>query len=881
MNGFRSHVSYESHWNDCKNFKAQSVSPPDKSKSVMKFSKDRAKLKPWFVMYCDMESYLVNENEDECDQSMTDSSTRVVRHHRPFAYGYTVVDFKGDTVVKCKAKYAKEGEHTGEKFLRDVDQLYRNVLSPLMVDRDVIMTHVDEINHKKAKRCQQCKKRFLSTTKRRKVIHHDHKDGQFLGSLCSFCNTKIVQSKRLYCLFHNSMNYDSHELILGIARVAEPKDYINIIPHNKEKYIGIQWNDIIFLDSIKFLNSSLDKLAQNLDDKALKYLSEHLPNDERREVRLSLLRKKGVFPYNYFQNKSVLKEKELPPKSSFYDELHKTDISDDDYQHACMVWKEFKCRTLKDYCSIYLSTDVLLLACAFEAFRFQIFSCYKLEPCMFYTLPGLALEAALLMTDVKIELMTDMNMILMIEKGILGGISCCSNRYARANNRQVGNFDDTKPETYISFADSNNLYGYVQAGNLPIGEYSWMTKNELKHVDVMGLEDGDSTGFIFEADLFVPHDAKLHEKLADFPPAPVRRRVDESELSSWQRSNRIENVPSHEKLILDLHDKSDYVLCGRTLRLYAELGLTYKLNRGIKFKQSPWLKPFIDFNTKKRSETNVKFEQDIWKLCNNSTFGKWIENQRNKRKIKLVHTKEGFLKKCSKPNFKDFTVFSKNLVAVEMANTHVEMDRPTVVGFSVLCLAKRYMYDLWYNKVRPMFGGKVRLCYCDTDSFILYAKTRDLYESYKPYANDVFDFSNLDPSHQLYSSANAMQYGLLKDEAQGHLITEFIGLKSKMYYLHILNKPKKVGKGINRGVLAREINRDLNYDALFKPQSTKHRVMFQRIATDGTHGLVTLSQVKLGLNCYDDKRKIMRNGIDSIPYGYQGSRKKLRLSNWF
>ena len=167
-----------------------------------------------------------------------------------------------------------------------------------------------------------------------------------------------------------------------------------------------------------------------------------------------------------------LKETELPPKEAFYSKLNNEGISDEDYTHAQRVWETFEMKTLEDYHNLYNKLDVLLLADGFENFRDICIKNYNLDPAHYYTAPGLAWDASLKITDVKLELLSDIDMLLMVEKGIRGGVSMVSNRYGKANNKYMGDsFDDTKPSTYITYLDANNLYGWAMCESLPTHEF--------------------------------------------------------------------------------------------------------------------------------------------------------------------------------------------------------------------------------------------------------------------------------------------------------------------------------------------------------------------------------------------------------------------------
>ena len=251
------------------------------------------------------------------------------------------------------------------------------------------------------------------------------------------------------------------------------------------------------------MSASLDSLVNNLPKDAF--------NSVKREYEgknLELLTRKGVYPYDYMHTPEKLKETELPPKEAFYSKLNNEDISDEDYAHAKKVWKAFEMKTLEDYHNLYNKLDVLLLADVFENFRDICIKNYNLDPAHYYTAPGLAWHAALKITDVKLELLSDIDMLLMAEKGIRGRVSMVSNRYGKANNKYMGNsFDASEPSKYITYLDAINFYGWAMSKPLPTHGFKWMKKNEL--------ETWEKHLCILEVDLEYPQ--SLHDLHNDYP----------------------------------------------------------------------------------------------------------------------------------------------------------------------------------------------------------------------------------------------------------------------------------------------------------------------------------------------------------------------------
>ena len=232
--------------------------------------------------------------------------------------------------------------------------------------------------------------------------------------------------------------------------------------------------------------ASLDNLVNNLPKDDFNNLKRHYTGD-----KLNLLTRKGVYPYEYMDSLEKLKETKLPPKETFYSRLNDEDISDEDYEHAIKVWKTFGMKTLQDYHDLYNDADVLLLADVFENFRDICIKNYKLDPGHYYTAPGLVWDAALKVTKVELELLTDIDMLLMVEKGIRGGVSMIGNRYGKANNKYMGkSFIKKDPSKYIQYLDANNLYGWAMSRSLP----TWLQMDEGERVGDLGKTSMHSRG---------------------------------------------------------------------------------------------------------------------------------------------------------------------------------------------------------------------------------------------------------------------------------------------------------------------------------------------------------------------------------------------------
>jgi hypothetical protein len=248
-----------------------------------------------------------------------------------------------------------------------------------------------------------------------------------------------------------------------------------------------------FIDSANFLQSSLQKLAENLPEDGFNYWEKFVGKDP-------ILKQKGVFPYEYIDCMKKLDETCLPPKENFFSSLTNEGISDKDYTRAQEVWKRFGCKTLWDYSEVYLKTDITFLR-TFEDFRKMAKRTYGLDPLWYYTTPGLSLDAALRFTGVELDQLADPDMYLMIEKGIRGGICMAVMRYAKANNVYLKDYNPHRRKSYFRYWDANNLYGCAE--------------NQL--------ENWREHPCFLEVDLKYPE--RLHDLHNDYPLAPERMRI--------------------------------------------------------------------------------------------------------------------------------------------------------------------------------------------------------------------------------------------------------------------------------------------------------------------------------------------------------------------
>ena len=385
---------------------------------------------------------------------------------------------------------------------------------------------------------------------------------------------------------------------------------------------------------------------------------------------------------------------------------------------------------------------------------------------------------------------------------------------------------------------------------LPVNGFKWVKNTSKIDEEFLKNYDEDSDKeYILQVDVTYPR--KLHDLHSDLPFLPKRMKIDKC-----------------KKLVCNLRNKKKYVVHIRSLKQAPNHGLKLKkVHRIIELNQEAWLKPYIDMNTELRKIAKNDFEKYLFKLMNNAVFGKTMENVRKHRDIKSVTTDKKRSKLVSEPNYHTMNYISEDLSIIEMKRTKVKMHKPIYLGLPILKISKLLMNEFWYDYMKPKYGDNVKLCYMDTDSFIMNIKTENFY---KDIANDVekrFNNSNYECDRPLPTGKNKKVIGLMKGELGGRVITEFVALRPKTYsYLTDDCKDDKKAKGTKKCVIKRMIRFDdyknclLNGEVILKLQ--------QRFISKG-HDVYTENINKIALSSNDDKRIVSSDKITSYPYGYK------------
>ena len=353
--------------------------------------------------------------------------------------------------------------------------------------------------------------------------------------------------------------------------------------------------------------------------------------------------------------------------------------------------------------------------------------------------------------------------------------------------------------SYIQYLDANNLYGWALSQKLPKNNFKWVEDTSIINEEfIKDYNENSYKGYILEVDVKYPKE--LHDLHSDLPFLPKKMKIDKC-----------------KKKVCDLHNKKKYVVHIKSLKQALNHGLKLKrVHRIIEFSQKAWLKPYIDMNTELRKLAKDDFEKDLFKLMNNAVFRKTMENIRKHRDIKLVTTNKKRNKLVSEPNYHIINYISEDLSIIEMNKTKVKMNKPIYLGLSILDIRKILRYEFWYDYMKPKYNDKIKLCYMDTDSFIMSIKTNDFYKDITNDADKRFDTSNYEVNRPLPTGKNKRVIELMKDELGGKIITEFATLRPKTYsYLTDDGKEDKKATGTKKCVIKRMIKFD-DYNCLLK-----------------------------------------------------------------
>ena len=749
------------------------------------------KNKLYFRLYADFEADNKKENTD-----IGDKTTNIYKQE-PVCNGYYI---KSELEDVLKSGYYKSplGHENVNWFVDELIKLENKMnLWFKNTKKDIIITEEDNQDFENDNICRYCEK-YIETDK---VRDHCHLTGKYRGPAHSDCNLKVKRKDSNFITIglHNFSNYDCHMFFKQLVDRKKDNVKFKIIPKTDEKYISVKYGCIKFIDTYRFLSSSLDKLVKTLvdnshktlknlkkevfgDDKILNIINEleNMIDKTKRNKSISELKKKypdkineleeafldyigendlellktefpdkwryltkkPAHPYEYFNSiEDYNKPVDNLENKDFFSKLKNKCPDDSGIDRTRVIIKKFNIKNGKELTELYCKSDVLFLTSVFEKFISVSQNEFGISPSYFVSLPGYTWECGLKYTNIKLRTLQNKDMILLLENGIRGGISgVMGDRYVKSDEN-----------TNILYVDANNLYGFAMSQSLPYDEIKFETENVCLE-EILNTPDDSDIGYFLEIDLEYPHN--IRQKTKNFPFAPENKSISKDDFGPYMKSIMPKNYVSHKKLICDCTDKRNYLIHYRMLKFYIRHGMKIKqVHRVISFKQSKWLEKYIDFNTQKRNKTVNDFEKDFYKLLNNAFYGKTMENVRNRCKIEIIKSDnyDKILKQQQKLSFNGIYKSFDNCDSYLEKEHEILFDKPIYLGFAILELSKLHMYETYYDTLQPYFGQKnIQLHYMDCDSFVLSIKSENIIKDLKN-LEDIFDFSNIDENHELYS----------------------------------------------------------------------------------------------------------------------------------
>nr|QTE03843.1 MAG: structural protein [Passer montanus parvoviridae sp.] len=640
----------------------------------------------------------------------------------------------------------------------------------------------------------------------------------------------------MYVFFHNFRGYDSHFLIKEIVATCE---VLGLIATSMEKFnlisIKSKTNDalsITFKDTFNFFSCSLAKCVSMVENWV------YTPEDIRKE--------KGIFPYDWFNDFSKLEAEALPPRP-WYNKLTNTIV---DPTPAYEAWEKRNFKYFWQYHDFYMMTDVYQLADVFEEFRRTCVDEFDIDPVHFQGAPSLTWYLGVAQNPEMFKIIKDKDVYMDIQNNIRGGISQAMTKYCNVEN---------KPDESMFFLDVNSLYSKCMTYKMP-GKYLGKITSLPDNWQEQWNPDTNKTAFICCDLVYPPH---LHDRDWAYPLAPHKY---------------------NDRLCTTFKNRENYIVHAELLSFYLERGLVLeKVHYCYLFEQDYTLRDYVQANIEKRRHTRSEVMKTLYKLLNNSLYGKTCENVNKYRKFAVVKD-ESLTVDIMDPD----TYFNRelanctNIIAcgenflVEKELNEVRLNKPIQIGFAILEFAKREIYK-FLAMIADHFGDEVIPLYTDTDSLLFWchfpSPWKRFYDSpLLPY----LDFEKAPAEWNVKTNDTDKQSGLWSPEAGGKEIVEYCGLRAKCYCYRfrdnevvIKNKgvPKAAMIGDDDETPREKINMNHYREALFNSQNYQ---VVQYAIRSFKHEVITRQQYKLGLTSLDFKRAVTTNKAITLPFGYQG-----------
>lgn len=635
----------------------------------------------------------------------------------------------------------------------------------------------------------------------------------------------------MVCYFHNFRGYDSHYILKELMKNSDYKcDFIRGKTFEKFDIMSATTiHDgvlirITFKDTFNYLSTSIARLVGQVEN------WKYTPLRDRDS--------KGTFPYRWFDDLNKLNATQLPSDEHWFNDITQTNV---DPRPAHEIWNREGFRNFAQFHDYYMRTDVYQLADIFEEFRESCLQAFNLDPVYFQGAPGYTWQINLQLNHDKMFLIKDKIVYQDIQKNIRGGISQVMHRYM--------NIED-KPNECILYLDVNSLYSKCMTYPLPtkyLGEIK-----ELPNDWQQQFTGNASHTALLCVDLHYPE--YLHDLHRAYPLAPHK---------------------FDGRLCTTFLEKEYYLCHAELLKFYTENGLIIvKFHYGYIFEQSPILADYVESNIHKRRNTNSAPLQTLYKLLNNSLYGKTCENKFKYRKFQ-VHEEELGVHGRINTYLNDATNWLpiEDHILVEHKINKVILDKPIQLGFAILEFAKLEIYKFLFL-IQEQFKDDVTPLYTDTDSIMLHFKCPNPQEIlyHTPQIRELLDFDKVPDHWNIRTPGTNKKSGLWSLETLDRII-EFVGIRAKTYCYRTDRQTILKNKGVTANAVELLTRDKLTIEhykqVLFANKDFK---VVQYTIGSKKHQIKTKETIKIALTNNDEKRQVLPDKITTLPFGYKGEK---------
>lgn len=721
----------------------------------------------------------------------------------------------------------------------------------------------------------------------------------------------------------DSFNYeDLYDYTIDIEEKDKHLNLDDLITKNSERFLSFSLNvqngseeykKIKVLDYLQMkVSGSLEKNVELLRNQELRDNKRYFKTMEGYfKENTDLLLQKNLLPYKYFDSYEKINN---PIEELMNEKIYEKEdkYTPEKLEILKNVVKKFNVKTAIEYYNIYLKCDVLQLTDIILTDREHFYNYYGLDLCYYVGAPSYSWDAFLYSSKVNLEKIKDTNMYSFFRHGMRGGQSYICTRYEKANNIYCEDYDENKPYTYIDYFDMTNLYGGAMKLPLPYKDFELINNDDIKRynddINNLWLDypdynlinprddidiNKDYNGCWLCVDL--KYDEKMHDYFYDYPLAPEHFEIKEDLISDFTKDLQKRMNKKHTKQILltqTLFEKNHYYIYYKTLYLYQSLGMKItKIHYGYKFKERALMREFIMKNTKLRNEAKENKDEILivlFKLMNNSVYGKTMENEQKYSDSVIVNEPEKLQHYASLPTFKNGVLLNEENFLIEKVGSKTTINKPIYLGATICELAKLLMYNFYYRYLIPEFKREnVKLLFTDTDSLCVLLTSKneeDRKQHYKNLINNkVLDCSTYkkDENKEFVElskmNGNINEIGTMKCEEGDKILYEFVGLRSKMYSILFENEDEeKKCKGVNKKTMEEirfENYKEILFNSIDKTNNNNLSLTKDIDNISSKKQIIhNIKTKKIALSADDTKRFVLDDGINTLPYGYKGNK---------